>query len=64
METQVRLIVDESVNPAEVLQTLGDNIRVLANIETYNDNETQTINWLVDLLAAGVTNIADKLYQL
>ena len=61
MESLGHLEFEERCYSAETIQTLGDNIRVLANMETSNDNETKTINWLIDLLAEGVTNIAEQI---
>ncbi|MFW5497752.1 MULTISPECIES: hypothetical protein [unclassified Maridesulfovibrio] len=61
MENLVHLKFDERGDSATTIQNLSDNIRVLANMETSNDNETKTIHWLIDLLAEGVTNIAETI---
>lgn len=61
MDRQVQLIIDESCNPAEVLNALGERIKILTSLISSNENETETLKWVVSLLAGGVTNIADKM---
>lgn len=63
MENLLQLTIDDTCDPAIILHRLGDGIKVLASINAHTTFETQTINWLVALLASGITDVADRLRQ-
>ncbi|MBI9112235.1 hypothetical protein [Maridesulfovibrio ferrireducens] len=60
--SNIKLMIEEACDPAEILATLGDGMTTLTSfIGGENKKETESLKFMMNLMAKGVTEVAVRM---